>query len=132
MAVRMVKPLEGSEKMAKERPEKRQKTDESPSCPFGWEKLREMKDNQVEFWAGDGFNRLRIVEADERERRIHMVNQTGKITWPLNFRKLEEIHEKVHSGELPLMPYEIDKLIPTWGNYVTGLLKYFGCSKAES
>ena len=91
-----------------------------------------MKDEQVEFWAGDGFNRLRIVEADERERRIHMVNQAGKITWPLNYKKLEEIHEKIHNGDLALIPYEIDKLIPTWGNYVTGLLKYFECDKGES
>ena len=117
--------------MVKERGEKRKKVTGCPHCPFGWEKLREMKDNQTEFWAGDGFNRLRIVEADDRERRIHMVNQAGKITWPLNYKKLEEIHDKIHSGALTLIPYEIDKLIPTWGNYVTGLLKHFGCSKVE-
>jgi hypothetical protein len=116
----------------KDRSEKGKKAADSAPCPFGWEKLKEMKDNQVEFWAGDGFNRLRIVEADERERRIHMVNQAGKITWPLNYKKLEEIHDKIHQGEILLMPYEIDKLIPTWGNYVTGLLKYFGCDKADS
>ena len=24
---------------------------------------------------------------------------------------------------------EVDKLAPTWGNYIVGLLKYFGCDK---
>ena len=27
-------------------------------CSFSWEKIMEMKDNQIEFWAGDGLTRL--------------------------------------------------------------------------
>jgi len=27
-------------------------------CSFSWENIREMKDNQIEFWAGDGLTRL--------------------------------------------------------------------------
>jgi hypothetical protein len=26
-----------------------------------------------------------------------------------------------------LIPYEMDRLIPTWGNFITGLLRYLGC-----
>jgi len=98
-------------------------------CSFSWEKLKEMRDNNVEFFAGDGFKRLRIIDMDERIKNIHMVCELGKITFPLKYEKLEEVHEKVHRGEVTLIPYEIDKLIPTWGNFVTGLFRYLGCGK---
>ena len=100
-----------------------------PNCSFSWEKLKEMKDNKTVFWAGDGLNQLRIFEIDEREKSFYMVNQLGKRTWPLKFQKLEELHKKFHDGEITLLPYEIDKLVPTWGNYIAGLLKYLGCDK---
>jgi hypothetical protein len=99
-------------------------------CSFSWERLKEIKDNDVEFFAGDGFKRLRIIDIDERGKSIHMVCELGKITFPLKFKKLEEVHEKVHSGKVSLIPYEIDKVIPTWGNFVTGLLRYFSCDKS--
>jgi hypothetical protein len=60
-----------------------------------------------------------------------MICELGKITWPLRFEKLEEIHKIIHSGKVALIPYKIDKIIPTWGNFVTGLFKYLGCSKTE-
>jgi hypothetical protein len=102
-----------------------------PKCSFSWEKLIEMKDKNVEFFAGDGYKRLRIIDIDEKTKSIHMICELGKISWPLKFKKLEEIHKKIHGGEVALIPYKIDKLIPTWGNFVTGLLKYFGCDKTE-
>src|SRR4030043_94565 len=42
-------------------------------CSFGWEKIKEMKENQIEFWAGDGFTRLRIVGVNERDETIYMI-----------------------------------------------------------
>jgi len=102
-----------------------------PKCSFSWEKLIEMKDNNVEFFAGDGYKRLRIIDTDEKTKSIHMICELGKITWPLRFEKLEEIHKIIHSGKVPLIPYRIDKLIPTWGNFVTGLFKYLGCGETE-
>jgi hypothetical protein len=98
-------------------------------CSFSWGKLKEMKENKIEFWAGDGLNLLRIVEIDEKRKSFYVVNQSGKITWPLKFQKLEEVHNKIHSGGITLLSYEIDKLVPTWGNYIAGLFKYFGCDK---
>jgi hypothetical protein len=98
-------------------------------CSFSWQYLKEMKETNVEFFAGDGFKRLRIIDFNEKERSIHMIDQLGKITWPLKYQKLEEVHNKIHSGEIDLLSYEIDKLVPTWGNYITGLLKYLGCDK---
>lgn len=88
-----------------------------------------MKENKIEFWAGDGLNLLRIVEIDEKRDSFYVINKSGKITWPLRYQKLEEVHRKIHNGEVRLHPYEIDKLVPTWGNYITGLLKYLGCDK---
>jgi hypothetical protein len=98
-------------------------------CSFSWETLKEMKDNKIEFWAADGLNKLRIFEIDELEKSVYMVNQLGKRTWPFKFYKLEELHEKFHNGEITLLSHEIDKLAPTWGNYVAGLFKYLGCDK---
>ena len=101
-------------------------------CSFSWEKIREMKDTQSEFWAGDGSTRLRIVDISEKDASLFMITQDGKITWPLKRQRLEEIHKKIHQQEIALLAYEIEKYIPTWGNYVSGLLKYFGCDKSFS
>ena len=103
----------------------------SGKCSFSWQRLKEIKDNNVEFFAGDGFKRLRIIDIDERAKSLHMVCELGKITFPLKYKKLEEVHEKVHSGKIKLIPYEIDKTIPTWGNFVTGLFRYLGCDKSQ-
>jgi hypothetical protein len=53
----------------------------------------------------------------------------GKISWPLKFQKLVDLHNKLHDGKIPPLSHEIDKLIPTWGNYIAGLFKYLGCDK---
>jgi len=98
-------------------------------CSFSWEKLVEMKNGKIQFLAGDGYKRLQIVEADEKTKSIHMICELGKITWPLRFDKLEEVHHKVHAGAVALIPYEMDRLIPTWGNFITGLLRYLGCDR---
>jgi hypothetical protein len=100
-----------------------------PKCSFSWEKLKELKDNKTEFWAADGLSLLRIIEIDEKHKSLYVINQMGKMTWPLKYQKLEEVHNKFHDGEVTLLPYQIDKLVPTWGNYISGLLKYLGCDK---
>ena len=100
-----------------------------PKCSFSWDKIKEMKDNGIKFWAADGLNLLRIVEIDEKRKSFYLINQSGKISWPLKYQKLEEVHNKIHNREITLLTYEIDKLIPTWGNYIAGLFKHLGCDK---
>jgi len=100
-----------------------------PKCSFSWGKIKEMKDNEIKFWAADGLNLLRIVEIDEKRKCFYLINQSGKISWPLKYQKLEEVHNKIHNGEITLLTYEIDKLVPTWGNYIAGLFKHLGCDK---
>ncbi len=58
------------------------RTEMGSGCSFSWEKMKEMKDLKVEFWAADGLNKLRIFEIDELEKSVYMVNQLGKRTWP--------------------------------------------------
>jgi len=96
-------------------------------CSFSWEKLIEMKEQHTQFFAGDGFKRLRILDIDEKSKNIHMICELGKKTWPLNFNKLEEIHQLIHDGKINPIPYEIDRLLPTWGNFITGLFNFLGC-----
>ena len=71
-----------------------------PKCLFSWEKLKEMKDQDIKFWAADGLNQLRIVGIDEKQKSFYVTNQSGKITWPLRYEKLEEVHDKIHHGEI--------------------------------
>jgi len=106
------------------------KTGSHPTgCSFSWEKIREMRNEKIEFWAADGFNLFRISDIDENENSFYIVSQLGKRTRPLKYEKLEEVHNEFHNGKLSLHPHEIDKLVPTWGNCIAGLLKYFGCDK---
>jgi hypothetical protein len=105
-------------------------TEISSNCSFSWEKLKEMKNNEIKFWAADGLNLLRIVEIDEKRKSFYLINQSGKISWPpLKYQKLEEVHNKIHTGEITMISYEIDKLVPTWGNYIAGLFKHLDCDK---
>ena len=39
--------------------------------------------------------------------------------------------EKIHQEEIALLAFEIDRYIPTWATYVSGLLKYLGCDKVS-
>jgi ActR/RegA family two-component response regulator len=98
-------------------------------CLFSWEKIKEMKDNQNEFWAGDRFTRLRIVDVSQRDRSICMITREGKKTWPLYFQKLEVVHNRIHCQDKAPLAHEIDRYIPTWGNYIWGLLEFLGCNK---
>jgi DNA-binding response OmpR family regulator len=131
----LTKPFEPEEMLARVRRVLEEKKrfvsieDQVKGCSFSWEKLKEMKENEIEFRAGDGFTRLRLVTVSDREEIIHMITTEGRLTWPLKFQKLEEVHNRVHRREIGVMAYEIERYIPTWGNYVSGLLRYLGCEK---
>ena len=88
-----------------------------------------MQENHTEFYTAAGRNPLWIAEVDELSQTIRMKRSTGKITWTLDYKKLKKIHDQIQQGELMLDPYVIDEIVPTWGNYITGLLKHLGCIK---
>jgi len=97
-------------------------------CLFSLDKLVEMKSNGTEFWTAAGRNKLRIADIDGKAMRIRLKRmKAGTLTPWLDYKKLEEIHKRIHTGEIDLTPYQIDEVIPCWGSYITGLLKYLGC-----
>lgn len=90
--------------------------------------LRQMQQNHTEFRTAAGRNKLWIAEVDEASQTIRMERSTGNITWPLEYRKIKEVHDRISRGELILDQYVIDKEVPLWGSYITGLLRYLGCT----
>jgi hypothetical protein len=86
-----------------------------------------MQVQHTEFYTAAGRKKLWIAEVDEISNTIRLERSTGKITWHLKFETLKDVHDRIHQGGLLLDQYAIDKIIPTWGNYVTGLLRHLGC-----
>ena len=90
-------------------------------------KLKEMQENEVVFYTAAGRKKLWIAEVDEVNRTIKMKRSTGKITWKLDYDKIEDVYKKIEKGELSIDEKAIGKVIPLWGNYLAGLFKYLGC-----
>lgn len=85
-----------------------------------------MQENEEVFYTAGGRKKLWIAEVDEVNKTIKFKRSNGKITWALDYNKLEEAYALIKKGEMKLDYKEIDKFIPTWGNYVTGLINYLG------
>ena len=51
-------------------------------CCFGWDILREMKEKSVEFWAADEYNKLQILEIDQRSKNIYLICRQGRSPGP--------------------------------------------------
>jgi hypothetical protein len=98
-----------------------------PHCQLSLKSLKHMQENHTEFYTAAGRKKLWIAEVDEVSETIRMERSTGKITWPLAYQKIKDVHDKIHQGQLALDANEIGQLIPLWGNYVTGLLRHLGC-----
>lgn len=98
-----------------------------PFCQFSFASLKQMQENHTEFYTAAGRKKLWIAEVDEISNTIRMERSTGKITWPLKYETLKDVHDRIHQGGLTLDQYAIGEVIPTWGSYVTGLLRHLGC-----
>jgi hypothetical protein len=99
-----------------------------PHCRLSLNTLKQMQENHTEFYTAAGRNKLWIAEVNESSQTIQIERSTGKITPPLKIQKLKKIHDRIHQGELILDQYVIDKVVPRWGNYITGLLRHLGCT----
>jgi len=102
-----------------------------PNCRLSLKTLKEMQENHTEFHTAEGRANLWIAEVNECSQTIRMKRSTGKITWPLDYQKVKEIHDRIQKGELILDKHVIDEALPTWGNYITGLLRHLGCFKSR-
>ena len=50
-------------------------------CCFEWDVLKEMNENNLEFWAADECKKLKIVEIDDKSRKIYLICRlAGRIT----------------------------------------------------
>lgn len=90
-----------------------------------------MQEEHTTFFTAGGRKQLWIAEIDEVSNTLKMERSTRKITWTLDLAQLKDVHDRIHHEGLLLDSKEIDKIIPTWGNYVTGLLRHLGCKWIE-
>jgi len=97
------------------------------NCRLSLETLKQMHEDHTQFHTAAGRKKLWIAEVNESSQTIRMERSTGEITPPLDLQKLKEIHDRIQHGELILDQYVIDEVLPTWGNYITGLLRHLGC-----
>jgi hypothetical protein len=102
-------------------------------CRFSIRKLQEMAEmggTAEVFTTFAGQSALNIYEVNVRHDYITMRRRsTERFTPRLRISRLIDIHDRVHSGQILLDPYEIDEEMRRWGNYVAALLKHLGCSK---
>lgn len=99
-----------------------------PNCRLSLRTLTQMQEDHTEFYTAKGRNKLWIAEVNESSQTIRMERSSGKITWELDYQKIKDIHDRINRGELILDQYIIDKEVPIWGNYITGLLRHLGCT----
>jgi len=97
------------------------------NCRLNLETLKQMHEDHTEFHTAAGRKKLWIAEVNEISQTIRMKRSTGETTPSINFQKLKKIHDRIQEGELILDQYVIDKAVPRWGNYITGLLRHLGC-----
>lgn len=102
-------------------------------CRLSIRRLKEMAEKggtKEMFKTFAGTKEMNIYEINTETRKIRMRRSTGKLTWGLGVDALIDVHDRIHAGQLDLGPYEIDRIKPTWGNYIAALLKHLGCRKA--
>lgn len=63
-------------------------------------KLKGMQENDTVFYTAGGRRELRIAAVNDLNRTVCMRRSTGKITGPLKYGKIEEIHNLVEQGKL--------------------------------
>lgn len=103
-----------------------------PFCQFSLNTLKQMQEDHTTFYTAGGRRELWIAEVDEASKTLKMERSTKKITWSLDLGQLKDVHDRIHYEGLLLDAKVIDKIIPTWGNYVTGLLRHLGCTGKPS
>lgn len=98
-------------------------------CRFSIHTLKDMQKNHIPFKTGGGESIAWIHEVNEEKRTVYIERSTHKVSWALDLDKLEDVHNRIHSGELILDQYVIDEVAPTFGTYIAGFLKHCGCHK---
>ena len=86
--------------------------------------LKDMEENDVIFKTAGGRQPLKIRNVDLTNQTFCFERSTGKISWPLSIEKFEALYKDVLENKIDLDYRQIEKIIPTFGNYSVGLIKY--------
>ena len=86
--------------------------------------LSEMEENEVIFKTAGGSRPLKIRNVDFANQTFCFERSTGKISWPISIEKFEALYNDVSKNKIDLDYKQIDKILPTFGNYSVGLIKF--------
>ena len=86
--------------------------------------LSEMEENEVIFKTAGGSRPLKIRNVDFANQTFCFERSTGKISWPLSIEKFEALYNDVIENKINLDYRQFEKIVPTFGNYSAGLIKY--------
>jgi len=86
--------------------------------------LSEMEENEVVFKTAGGRQPLKIRNVDYINQTFCFERSTGKISWPLSIEKFEALYNDVLENRTDLDYKQIDQMLPTFGNYLVGLIEY--------
>lgn len=86
--------------------------------------LKDMEENDVIFKTAGGRSSLKIRNVDLANQTFCFERSTGKISWPLSIEKFESLYRDVLENKIDLDYKQFDKILPTFGNYSAGLIKY--------
>ncbi len=84
--------------------------------------LKQMEDDEIVFKTAGGRKPLKIRNVDIRNNCFCFERSTGKVSWPLSIDKFEDTYNLVVQSDIELTYKDIDKIIPTFGNYAMGLI----------
>ena len=86
--------------------------------------LKDMEENDVIFKTAGGSRPLKIRNVDFANQTFCFERSTGKISWPLSIEKFEALYNDVIENKINLDYRQFEKIVPTFGNYSAGLIKY--------
>ena len=86
--------------------------------------LKDMEENDVIFKTAGGSRLLKIRNVDFANQTFCFERSTGKISWPLSIEKFEALYNDVIENKINLDYRQFEKIVPTFGNYSAGLIKY--------
>jgi hypothetical protein len=86
--------------------------------------LSEMEKNEVVFKTAGGRQPLKIRNVDLINQNFCFERSTGKISLPLSIENFEALYRDISENKLDLDYKQIDKILPTFGNYSAGFIEY--------
>ena len=90
------------------------------------EKLKELAYSNKSFTTAGGRANLSVASMDEKNRTIKFKRSTGNTSWPCSISDIQNICYLVKNGVIEKDYKQAEELVPTFGNYIIGLLNHIG------